>query len=427
MSNILIVYSNFHHPIRSTMEDHLYCFKKYSNEHNIIYVNVRVTKDLSYLTKINFDLIIFTTMFVCSKSDLDVFKLIIDRCRVLKKINAIKVMQPQDEFINTDILCDFINEFEINNIFSVAPESEWKKIYPTINFDKTKFYPALTGYLDKEKNDIVLELEKQIKHRDIDIGYRAALWGSSASLGRFGYLKYQIAKIFQDKAPKKGIDINISTNSKDFLLGNDWIKFLLRCKYVIGVESGAGILDVTGEIKIKTEKFIEQNPNASFEEVEENCFKGLDGNLKLTAISPRHLECCVTKTCQILIEGEYNGILEPWKHYIPVKKDFSNIDEVLEIIKKDELREKIVENAYNDIVLSGKYDYSKYVKFIIDNSLKKEDNKDLNLKEKSFFFYSSIKEKEGNFKVLIKNKIEKMIPKNIFMKIKNFEKSRMNK
>ncbi|MBT8506740.1 hypothetical protein B1F79_04690 [Coxiella-like endosymbiont of Rhipicephalus sanguineus] len=45
-------------------------------------------------------------------------------------------------------------------------------------------------------------------------------------------------------------------------------------------------------------------------------------------ISPRHFEAVATKTLQILYEGEYSNILKPWVHYVPLKKDYSNFDEV---------------------------------------------------------------------------------------------------
>ena len=74
------------------------------------------------------------------------------------------------------------------------------------------------------------------------------------------------------------------------------------------------------------------------------------------------MECCATKTCQILTEGDYNGILKSGVHYIELKKDFSNLDSVLIDVVDDNKRKQIVENAYNDIVLSKKYTYSKFVK-----------------------------------------------------------------
>ena len=39
-------------------------------------------------------------------------------------------------------------------------------------------------------------------------------------------------------------------------------------------------------------------------------------------MSPRVFEAAAVRSCQILFEGRYSGILEPMVHYIPLKKDF---------------------------------------------------------------------------------------------------------
>jgi hypothetical protein len=135
------------------------------------------------------------------------------------------------------------------------------------------------------------------------------------------------------------------------------------------VEGGSTIIDPQGSIWKKGKEFEKQYPNASYEDFEKNCFKGMDGNLNLVAISPRHLEACATKTCQVLIEGSYNGILEAGKHYIEVKSDFSNMDEVFMKMKDEDLRKRLTEQAYKDVVLSGKYSYKSYTQFVIGNSL----------------------------------------------------------
>ena len=95
----------------------------------------------------------------------------------------------------------------------------------------------------------------------------------------------------------------------------------------------------------------------------------MDGNLKLIALSPRHLEACAAKTCQVLIEGEYNGVLIPGIHYIELKKDFSNIKAVFNAMKDESLRLTIIERAYRDIVESKKYSYATYTNFVIEKSL----------------------------------------------------------
>ncbi len=75
------------------------------------------------------------------------------------------------------------------------------------------------------------------------------------------------------------------------------------------------------------------------------------------ALSPRHFEAILTKTCQVLVEGRYDGILEAEKHYIPLKRDFSNLEEVLEKVQDKAAVQVMAERAYEDIYLSGKYTY----------------------------------------------------------------------
>ena len=73
-------------------------------------------------------------------------------------------------------------------------------------------------------------------------------------------------------------------------------------------------MDWDGQVHEATGKYVKNHPDADYDEIERNCFPGMDGTFKGVAISPRHLEACATETCQILIEGHYNGILVPDKH-----------------------------------------------------------------------------------------------------------------
>jgi hypothetical protein len=365
--NILVLYNQEEFPLRATIRDHLYSFRNYSSD-RCFYLNVRTRGVPWYLSKIQFDLIIFHTIFLSARWHLNAFRDLVNKVRVLKRMDAVKVALPQDDFIHTDILCDFINEFKVNYVFSAASEPDRRKIYSSVDLTVSKFFKVLTGYLDDETVNKVNRLAKSVKERTIDIGYRA--WRSAPWLGRHGLLKAQIADLFQKEAPPKGLVTDISTRSEDTFLGDEWYRFLLRCKYMIGVEGGASILDRDGSIKRRTEEYLSRHPQASFEEVETNCFPNLDGYLHLFATSPRHLEACSTKTCQVLVEGQYDGILFPGQHYIELKRDLSNLDEVLETIKRDELRDEIVERAYRDVVASGRYSYRSFVELVLGEALK---------------------------------------------------------
>ncbi|MBK9961788.1 MAG: hypothetical protein IPP06_10810 [Saprospiraceae bacterium] len=134
----------------------------------------------------------------------------------------------------------------------------------------------------------------------------------------------------------------------------------------MGVESGSSLLDPEGRIRLSVNNYEKNNPNSTFSMCEQACFPGLDGNINLSTVSPRHFEACITKTCQVLLEGKYAGIFIPEKHYIEVKKDFSNLDQVIEKIGNIEYCERIAEQAYKDIIIPGNLTYKVFLNNLLD-------------------------------------------------------------
>ena len=68
------------------------------------------------------------------------------------------------------------------------------------------------------------------------------------------------------------------------------------------------------------------------------------------------------RTALVLFEGEYSGIVQPNRHYIPLKKDFSNVDEVLERLRDDAAILGMTQRAYDDVLASGCHDYASFVR-----------------------------------------------------------------
>ncbi|HXH18429.1 MAG TPA: hypothetical protein VNJ07_05050 [Chitinophagales bacterium] len=363
---VLLIFNLVEYPTRITLKEHLLSFKKYSG-HSVYYLNFFFSrKTLRWLlNSVEFDLVIFHHSFTNHWYEF-LFRRDLNFLKKLHFKNAVKAAFFQDEYHHSDWKCRLINELGIEYVFSVANESEFKNIYNGVNHQKVKFIQVLTGYIDEEQITKVQRLEKKVT-RTVDIGYRA--FGQAPfKLGRFGMLKKEIGDRFNQAAPQRGLKTDISTRENRFLEGDQWYEFLLRCKYVLGVESGASLLDRSGEISNRIDNYVLSSKTLpSFEEVEANCFPGMDGNLNLKTISPRHFEACLTKTCQILMEGDYSGLLKPDVHYIPLKKDFSNLEEVLAKVKEDRHRENIVENCRRDILLSGKYTYKAFAEQVFSS------------------------------------------------------------
>jgi hypothetical protein len=54
-------------------------------------------------------------------------------------------------------------------------------------------------------------------------------------------------------------------------------------------------------------------------------------------------------------------VVRPDIHFIPLKKDFSNVDEVLEKVQDDVYVRQMTERAYQDVIASGKYSYAGFI------------------------------------------------------------------
>jgi hypothetical protein len=357
--NILVVYALGEHRTRGTILDHLYAFKRHS-ANRYFYLNLAVYRKVPrYLRRVRFDAIIFHTTFLAQRWSPIEFREMCERAEPLKHIRAVRVAIPQDEFLQSSLLCEFINTFDVTHVFTAAPESEWSKIYATVDRSRVGFTTVLTGYLDEDSVERMRRIAAETTSRPTDIAYRA--WHAAPWLGRHGRLKTMVADAFHEAGSRDGLRVDISTREQDTLVGDDWYRFLASAKYTIGVEGGASILDSDGTIKADTERYLADHPDAKFDEIEAHCFPGRDGELSLFALSPRHLEACATRTCQILVEGSYNGILRPGEHYIELRKDLSNLDAVIAAVKRDDLRAQITAAAWRDTVASGRCDYVSFV------------------------------------------------------------------
>jgi hypothetical protein len=227
MANILVVYVCTQQPLRASQRDHLFSFRRYAAGHKCFYLNIAFHSFPAYLRLVRFDLIVFAWSFANSRFDGVHFPQYLRRLEPLRHAPGIKVVLPQDEFTHMDLLCNFINEFHVHHVFSVAPESEWPKIYRTVDFERVRFSRVLTGYLDDGTIERVGKLMKSNGTRSIDIGYRS---GGVAWWGRLNLLKEQLAERIQEQAGRRGLTTDIDFGWNKFLLGDDWFRFLARCK-----------------------------------------------------------------------------------------------------------------------------------------------------------------------------------------------------
>ena len=137
---------------------------------------------------------------------------------------------------------------------------------------------------------------------------------------------------------------------------SDWNIFLNRCHGIIGAESGTYYLNDHGKLLERAKNYnLFENPEASFSDVLDMFYKDKPRNVSGKCISSRHFEPIGTKTCQLLLEGNYNGILKPDVHYIEIKRDMSNIQDAIARFKDESRRGRMVEETYDYVMTSHTY------------------------------------------------------------------------
>jgi hypothetical protein len=367
LAQVLVIYHRAPlEPSLSTYAHNLDSLKRFPGHHCFFLNTSRVTVP-AYLKSLRPDLVIYHYTFLATRMNPVEFERQVRLVDFTRDLPCRKAIVAQDEQARSDLVSKLIEEFGVTYVFSPASPPEWPQIYEGADFDTMHFHTILTGYVDEATMARIAKRAEHHHDRPIDIGYRS--WYTQPFYGRHGRIKRQIAEVFSDNAPRFGLLTDISTDFADALWGDRWFDFLLECKYTVGVEGGSSVFDRDGSIARCTGDYLREHPEASFEQIEAACFPGLDGQFGYRLLGPRHIEAVMTKTCQVLVEGSYGGVLQPGKHYIELKRDFSNLDEVLGVMKADALRQGIVERAYRDVIQSGRWSYHAFADLVLNESL----------------------------------------------------------
>jgi hypothetical protein len=304
---------------------------------------------------LEFDGVVLHTTFLCERWS-DQFADVRRRYAWLSDVPCTKVALPQDEYDHSEVLDEWLSELGVSDVFTVLGEDVRPVLYPTLH-ERAHFHPALTGYIDDAMASYCAAHLRPTSDRAFDIVYRATrlpYW-----FGSHGQLKHKIAEIVGERLVAHDLRADISTEWDDTIFGDAWSDFLMSGRAIIGAESGSSVLDRRGEIQSRIRTLLAEQPALSFEEVGRELPEGWD-SCRFFAISPRHLEAVVTKTAQVLVEGTYSGVLEAERHYIPLRPDFSNLDDVLERLHDHRLLQETADRAYEEIYVGGAYRYSDF-------------------------------------------------------------------
>lgn len=294
------------------------------------------------------DLCILHTTFLCARwfDDLDRYR---RRFSWLSRLECPKVALPQDEYDHAAVLEEWLQELGVTSVYSCFGPEQRSILYPALE-QRIRFHETLTGFIDEDAAAALAGRIVPHEQRPFDIVYRATklpYW-----FGSHGQLKHRIADVVEGRAGTLGLETDISTRWEDTIFGERWLDFVMSGRAIVGSESGSSVLDRRGEIQRRIRELLLEQPDSTFEDVDAQMPSGWD-SYAFFAISPRHLEAVITKTAQLLIEGSYSGVLEPERHYIPLRRDFSNLDEALERLRDADAIEAMTERAYREVYLEG--------------------------------------------------------------------------
>jgi len=289
---------------------------------------------------------------------------------VRDSVDSYKIAFFQDEYRFWPERRSLLNDLKVNCVYTLVEPRYFDDTYLKYT-DVPKLVYTIPGHVPEDAAETAAGLTKPDPHRTVDIGYRGRR--GPYYLGRGAQEKHLIGIEFRKRAAGLGLRLDIETEEDKRIYGKAWPRFLANCRAVLGVEAGSSVFDVDNIVRPQCAALLAGNPDVcvpdcDFEEMYEKVLVPHEGKIYYRTISARHFEAAALRVCQILFEGKYSGILKPMVHYIPLKKDFSNFDAVIEMFRDERLRRELAENAYVDLIASGKYSYRNLIEGL-DNEL----------------------------------------------------------
>jgi hypothetical protein len=242
-------------------------------------------------------------------------------------------------------------------------------------------------------NEKTFRREKADGARTIDIGGRSARY--PVFLGDDE--RNRVYDAFSRVGPQAGLSVDIDNESR-FDRGG-WATFLNDCRGTIGTEAGSWYLERDDRTALEIRQYIRakggvatiradgmfhaacrhlpfslkewlktlvkwspvlheamHHDAVSFEEIRMRFFDDRPRcPVYSKCVSSRHFDAAGTGTCQILIRGRYNGILQADEHYIALDPDLCNMSNVIERFRDPTERARVADSA-QDLIL-GRHTY----------------------------------------------------------------------
>jgi hypothetical protein len=347
--NVLVLYGATQ-TFTNAVYEHLCALKSHSR-HNIWFIGMGSRSDLPC------DLTSFDAIIVHYSLRLPFNQISGRVAEELARFPGMKALFIQDDYDYTGRACYWMRRCGFDVVFTVVPAPSVSRVYTPDLIPGIEFVSVLTGYADNLHRPAS---DCPPSRRPVVIGYR----GRELPLqyGQLGREKAIIGKRVKEYCDSNGIVSDIAWTNDKRIYGEEWYSFIERCRACLGSESGCNVFDWDGDLALRLADFARAHPDASEEETYESIIAPLEMPGLMNQISPRCFEAAALRSVLVLSEGTYSGVLKPNVHFIPLKKDFSNLAEVFNRLANDRLCDEMAERTHADIVASGAYSYRSLVR-----------------------------------------------------------------
>ena len=344
----------------ATMCDHVNAFLRYSR--NRIYVLSRTGDLFQNVSLENFDVVVIHYSLALA---LDSYVSPQSRYR-LQRFAGLKALFIQDEYRFVDATIETIATCGVSLVFTCLPPQEVPKVYGDPRMGEVRFVQVLTGYVPEW---LKIYEPLPLRSRRVMVGYRGRTY--PAWHGEAGREKVEIGKRFRRDAARYRLRTDIAWSEERRLYGRAWLDFIRRCRAVLAVESGASVFDYDGTVSARTESFaaLARRPGllkgmdrkVPYEVLRERFFAGREDQVDLAQVSPRVFEAIALRTLIIAYPGRYSGVMQPWRHYIPLQKDQGNMGEVVAALRDVDRVSEMIANAFAEVAMNPALAYPRLI------------------------------------------------------------------
>jgi len=267
-----------------------------------------------------------------------------------------KLLMIQDEYDMPAKACAWIRQLGITVVFTTVPPEFRHAFYPAYAVPGVEFRRCLTGYVpDQLPTEPVLPIAER-PYWLVYRGRKLPLW-----YGKLAREKFEIGVRMRAVCRERGIPHDIEWDEDKRITGRQWFAHLARGRATLGSESGSNVVDFDGSIRAAVQATLRQRPGLSEEEIYASHVAPFEGRVRMNQISPKIFEAIALRTGLVLFEGDYSGVIRADEHFIPLRKDFANIEDVLRRVADAAHVEGMVARAYEDVVAGGRYAYRRFV------------------------------------------------------------------